>query len=85
MHPIRIPLGWDPLLELAVELERVALEDDIFKSRNLYPNVDFYSGLCLRALGIPLNMFTVVFAVARTTGWVSQWKEMVDQGSNNPA
>ena len=65
------------MLDLAMELERIALEDDYFKSRNLYPNVDFYSGIIFLAMGIPLNMFTVLFAVARTIGWVSQWDEMM--------
>jgi citrate synthase len=66
----------DPMFELAKELERLALEDDYFVSRKLYPNVDFYSGLIMRALGIPINMFTAVFALARTVGWLSHWKEM---------
>ncbi len=65
-----------PMFEVAIELERIALEDEYFVERNLYPNVDFYSGIILQALGIPLNMFTVMFAVARTVGWVSQWMEM---------
>ena len=65
------------LLDTAMELERVALEDDYFKSRNLYPNVDFYSGIIFLGMGIPLNMFTVLFAVGRTVGWVSQWSEMM--------
>jgi citrate synthase len=67
----------DKLFELAMELERVALSDSYFIERKLYPNVDFYSGIVLRALGIPTNMFTVIFALARTIGWVSQWNEMV--------
>ncbi|HUV98821.1 MAG TPA: citrate synthase [Gallionella sp.] len=67
----------DKLFELAMELERVALSDPYFIERKLYPNVDFYSGIVLRALGIPKNMFTVIFALARTIGWVSQWNEMV--------
>jgi citrate synthase len=67
----------DKLFELAMELERVALSDPYFIERKLYPNVDFYSGIVLRALGIPTNMFTVIFALARTIGWVSQWNEMV--------
>jgi citrate synthase len=67
----------DKLFELAMELERVALSDSYFIERKLYPNVDFYSGIVLRALGIPINMFTVIFALARTIGWVSQWNEMV--------
>jgi len=65
------------LFELAMELERVALSDPYFIERKLYPNVDFYSGIVLRAIGIPINMFTVIFALARTIGWVSQWNEMV--------
>jgi len=65
------------LFELAMELERVALSDPYFIERKLYPNVDFYSGIVLRAIGIPTNMFTVIFAVARTVGWISQWNEMI--------
>jgi len=65
------------LFDIAMELERIALEDEYFKSRNLYPNVDFYSGLIFLAMGIPLNMFTVLFAMARTVGWISQWMEMM--------
>ena len=68
----------DPLLELAVELERIALSDDYFVSRRLYPNVDFYSGIILKAMGMPTSMFTALFAVARTVGWVSQWQEMIE-------
>jgi citrate synthase len=68
----------DPLLELAVELERIALEDDYFVEKKLYPNVDFYSGIILRAMGFPTSMFTVLFAVARTVGWVAQWNEMIE-------
>ncbi len=68
----------DPLLKVALELERIALSDEYFVSRKLYPNVDFYSGITLRALGFPSEMFTVLFAVARTVGWISQWKEMID-------
>jgi citrate synthase len=67
----------ETLLELAMELERIALEDDFFVERKLYPNVDFYSGIIYRAMGIPLSMFTVVFAVARVVGWISQWNEMI--------
>jgi citrate synthase len=67
----------DPLLEVAKELERIALSDEYFISRKLYPNVDFYSGIILRAMGFPTSMFTVLFAVARTIGWISQWKEMI--------
>ncbi|KTC79719.1 citrate synthase [Legionella cherrii] len=67
----------EPLFKLAMELERIALEDDYFIEKKLYPNVDFYSGLTLSALGIPTNMFTVIFALARTVGWMSHWMEMV--------
>ena len=67
----------DKLFALAMELERIALSDPYFIERKLYPNVDFYSGIVLRALGIPVNMFTVIFALARTMGWVSQWNEMM--------
>jgi len=68
----------EPLLDLAMELERIALEDEYFVERKLYPNVDFYSGIIFQALGIPTSMFTVLFAVARTVGWVAQWNEMVE-------
>jgi len=68
----------EPLLELAMELERIALEDEYFVERKLYPNVDFYSGIIFRAIGIPESMFTVIFAVARTVGWVAQWNEMIE-------
>lgn len=69
----------DPLLELAVELEKIALQDPYFIERKLFPNVDFYSGIILKAMGFPVSMFTVLFAVARTVGWISQWKEMVEE------
>jgi len=68
----------DPLLEMAMELEKIALEDDYFVQRKLYPNVDFYSGIIFRAIGIPTSMFTVLFAVARTVGWIAQWNEMIE-------
>ena len=68
-----------PLFEIALELERIALSDEYFIERKLYPNVDFYSGMILSALGIPLNMFTVMFAVARSVGWISQWMEMMEE------
>src|SRR5450830_858696 len=67
----------DPLFKLAMELEKIALEDDYFVSRKLYPNVDFYSGIVQRALGIPTSMFTCIFAMARTVGWIAHWKEMI--------
>jgi citrate synthase len=73
--------GDDPLLKVAMELERIALSDEYFIERKLYPNVDFYSGITLRALGFPAEMFTVLFAVARTVGWISQWKEMIEDPS----
>ncbi len=69
--------GKNPLLELAVELERIALQDEYFVKRKLYPNVDFYSGLIYEAMGFPVEMFPVLFAIPRTVGWVSQWEEMV--------
>jgi citrate synthase len=68
----------DPLFKIAMELERIALEDDYFVEKKLYPNVDFYSGIILRAIGIPVNMFTVIFALARSVGWISQWIEMIE-------
>ena len=71
----------EPLLELAMELERVALEDEFFVERKLYPNVDFYSGIILQAIGFPTSMFTALFALARTVGWVAQWKEMIEDPS----
>jgi citrate synthase len=67
----------DPIFKLAMELEKIALQDEYFISKKLYPNVDFYSGITLRAIGIPTNMFTVIFALARTVGWVAQWNEMI--------
>ena len=67
----------DPLFELAVRLEEIALSDDYFIEHKLYPNVDFYSGIIYKALGIPTQMFTVMFAIARTVGWVAQWMEMI--------
>jgi citrate synthase len=70
--------GDNPLLDIATELEKRALDDDFFTSRKLYPNVDFYSGLIYEALGIPTDMFTVIFAIPRTSGWVAQWMEMTE-------
>jgi citrate synthase len=69
----------DPLLKVAMELEKIALSDEYFISRKLYPNVDFYSGITLKAIGFPTSMFTVLFAVARTVGWISQWSEMIQE------
>ncbi len=69
--------GTNPLLEIALELERIALEDDYFVSRHLYPNVDFYSGIIYQAMGFPLEMFPVLFAIPRTSGWLAQWEEML--------
>ena len=68
----------DPLLDVAMELERIALHDDYFIEKKLYPNIDFYSGITLKAMGFPVALFTVLFAVARTVGWIAQWKEMID-------
>ena len=73
--------GNNELLDLAQQLEEIALKDDYFVERKLYPNVDFYSGITLRALGFPPEMFTVLFAVARTVGWIAQWKEMIEDPS----
>ncbi len=72
--------GKDPLLDLAVELEKIALEDEYFVKRNLYPNVDFYSGIIYKALGFPVDMFPVLFAIGRTVGWLAQWQEMLMDG-----
>ncbi|GGF52327.1 citrate synthase [Terasakiella brassicae] len=71
----------EPLLEIAMQLEKIALEDDYFIEKKLYPNVDFYSGIILKAMGIPTSMFTVLFALARTTGWIAQWNEMIEDPS----
>ena len=73
-----VGVGKDPALQVARELEKIALEDEYFVDRKLYPNIDFYSGITLRALGFPTSMFTVLFAVARTVGWIAQWKEMIE-------
>jgi citrate synthase len=67
----------DPLLDVAMELEHIALNDDYFIEKKLYPNIDFYSGITLNALGFPTTMFTVIFALGRTVGWIAQWMEMV--------
>jgi citrate synthase len=77
-HEVLNELGLndDPMFKLAMELERIALEDEYFVSRKLYPNVDFYSGIVMRAMGIPNSMFTAIFALARTAGWIAQWSEM---------
>jgi citrate synthase len=71
----------DPILQVAMELERIALNDDYFIEKKLYPNIDFYSGITLKALGFPTDMFTVLFAIARTVGWIAQWKEMIEDPS----
>jgi citrate synthase len=82
-HEVLTELGVkdDPLLEIALELERIALSDDYFLSKKLYPNVDFYSGITLKAIGFPTSMFTVLFAIARTVGWIAQWSEMIEDPS----
>jgi citrate synthase len=78
-HEVLNELGLhnDRLFKLAIALEKVALEDEYFVSRKLYPNVDFYSGIVQRALGIPVSMFTCIFSLARTIGWIAQWQEMI--------
>ena len=68
----------DPLLDVAIELEQIALKDEYFLEKKLYPNIDFYSGITLKAMGFPTSMFTVLFALARTVGWIAQWKEMIE-------
>ena len=80
-HEVLNELGLtdDPMLKLAMELEKIALEDEYFVSRKLYPNVDFYSGIVMRAMGIPNSMFTAIFAMARTAGWIAQWSEMISE------
>ena len=78
-HEVLDSLGSrDELLDVAMELERIALQDDYFIEKKLYPNIDFYSGITLRAMGFPVSMFTALFAVARTVGWIAQWKEMIE-------
>src|ERR1700710_1337411 len=79
-HAVLDELGLhdDPLLKVAIELEKVALNDPYFIEKKLYPNIDFYSGITLKALGFPTSMFTVLFALARTVGWIAQWKEMLE-------
>jgi citrate synthase len=79
-HEVLAELGIkdDPLLDLAMQLEDIALHDEYFISRKLYPNVDFYSGIILKAMGFPTSMFTVLFAIARTVGWIAQWTEMIE-------
>lgn len=88
-HEVLAELGEqdDPLFEIALKLEEIALQDDYFIEKKLYPNVDFYSGIILKAIGIPTNMFTVIFALARTVGWIANWNEMIsspDQSINRP-
>ena len=77
--PQRIGVGMEMVGDIAMELEAIALKDPYFVEKKLYPNVDFYSGIILKAMGFPTEMFTVLFAVARTVGWVSQWKEMIEE------
>ena len=77
--------GVNPLLEIALELEKIALEDDYFVKRKLYPNVDFYSGLIYEALGMPVAMFPVLFAIPRTSGWIAQWLEMIQDSEQKIA
>ena len=82
-HEVLNELGVsDPLLDIAMELERLALEDSYFIDKKLYPNVDFYSGITLRAMGFPDNMFTSLFAIGRTVGWIAHWKEMMSSAES---
>jgi len=78
-HQVLDTFGHDPRLELAMRLEEIALSDDYFIERKLYPNVDFYSGIIYSALKIPVEMFTVMFAIARAAGWISHWIEMISE------
>ncbi|MEO1234996.1 MAG: citrate/2-methylcitrate synthase, partial [Myxococcota bacterium] len=80
-HEVLAELGKanQPIFELALELERLALEDPYFKEKQLFPNVDFYSGIMLHAMGFPTSMFPALFALGRTVGWISQWKEMIGE------
>jgi citrate synthase len=82
-HEVLAELGIkdDPLLDVAMELERIALHDEYFIEKKLYPNIDFYSGITLKAMGFPTSMFTALFALARTVGWIAQWKEMIEDPS----
>jgi citrate synthase len=73
--------GKNPLLDIALKLEEIALEDEYFTSRQLYPNVDFYSGLIYQAMGFPLEMFPVLFAIPRTSGWLAHWQELLEQNT----
>jgi citrate synthase len=77
--------GRNPMLDIALELERIALEDDFFVSRNLYPNVDFYSGIIYQAMGFPVSMFPVLFAIPRTVGWLAQWVELLNDSTQKIA
>ena len=76
-HEVFEITGKNPLLDIALELERIALGEEYFVTRNLYPNVDFYSGLIYQSMGFPVEMFPVLFAIPRTVGWLSQWEEMI--------
>ena len=76
--PLSVAVEDDPLLKVAIELEKIALKDEYFIEKKLYPNIDFYSGITLKALGFPTSMFTVLFALARTVGWIAQWREMLE-------
>jgi citrate synthase len=78
-------MGTNPYLDVALELEKIALEDEYFIERKLYPNVDFYSGLIYEALGMPVEMFPVLFAIGRTSGWIAQWLEMIEDGEQKIA
>jgi len=77
--------GKNPLLDIALELERIALQDDYFIKRKLYPNVDFYSGIIYQAMGFPVDMFPVLFAIPRTSGWIAQWEEMLSDSEQKIA
>ena len=76
-HQVFEEVGKNPLIDIAMELEKIALEDEYFQKRKLYPNVDFYSGLIYQSMGLPMDLFPVLFAIGRTPGWLSQWEEML--------
>ncbi|MCA9615659.1 MAG: citrate (Si)-synthase, partial [Myxococcales bacterium] len=78
-------VGKNPLIDIAVELEKIALEDEYFVQRKLYPNVDFYSGLIYQSMGLPMDIFPVLFAIGRTPGWLAQWEEMTNDNEQKIA
>ncbi|MCA9685250.1 MAG: citrate (Si)-synthase, partial [Myxococcales bacterium] len=84
-HDVFAVTGKNPLLDIALELEKIALDDDFFVSRKLYPNVDFYSGLIYQSIGFPVEFFPVLFAIPRAAGWLAQWQEMLEDSEQKIA